>query len=62
MTTDEAIARIPAGYLLRLYQWRDSDEDTGWGASLMDTDGNEVFGDEATPAAAIMDALAELPP
>lgn len=60
VTTDEAIAAIPAGYRLVLVQGVAGE--TGWGAILIDTAGNkEASGDEDTPTAAILAALKNIP-
>jgi hypothetical protein len=52
MTTDEAIALIPPGWLLRLTNWQDRTS-SGWAAELFHADGGRVADEADGPAEAV---------
>ncbi len=64
MTIDEAIAKIPDGWRLRLTNYEELDPDTkattgsGWGAELHHRILPPAVGDADTPVAAILEAIA----
>lgn len=59
MTIEEAIAKIPVGWRLRLTNWED-DEESGWGAVLYHRTRLQVVGDEKEAVAAILAAIANI--
>jgi hypothetical protein len=67
MTIDEAIAKIPTGYRLRLTNYEERHNDgsfmgSGWGAELFAPDGSgrRGIGDRETPVEAILEAIEDL--